>query len=313
MKLIVARLRDANFGDDLNTYIWPRLLPDFFDDDASVVFLGIGSILNHRFDGDYVKVVAGAGHVSEYGRLPDLSGGDWRIYFVRGPPTAAALGLDPGLAIGDPAILIRTLVDPGQRRPEVASFMPHWESMGWGFWDEACAAGGLNLIDPRRPVEEVVSEILRSTVLVTEAMHGAVVADALRVPWVAMRPVDPRHRAKWRDWAEALGLELQPRVLTPSSLAELAPLVTLRAPVIAATRRVMASWPLWPVRFATVRLAADCLRSAAAAPPQLSSDQAIGSATERMLAQVDLLLRHRREGRFRDPPAGRETAPSTPA
>jgi succinoglycan biosynthesis protein ExoV len=126
-----------------------------------------------------------------------------------------------------------------------------------------------------------------------------------------MRPIDPRHRAKWRDWAEALGLDLRPRPLAPSGLAELAPLVTGRAPLIAATRRVMASWPLTPVRAATVRLAADCLRRAAAAPPQLSSDRAIGNATERMMAKVDLLRRHRREGRFGAPPAPGENERST--
>ena len=299
MKLIAAKLRDPNFGDDLNEWMWPRLLPDVFDDDPSVVFLGIGSILNHRFNGPSVKVVAGAGHVAEYGDLPDLGSGDWRFYFVRGPLTATALGLDRSLAIGDAAILVRTLVDPARRRPRTAAFMPHWESMGWGFWAEACDAAGVRLIDPRRPVEEVLSLILESTVLVTESLHGAVVADALRAPWIPMRPIDPRHRAKWRDWAEALQLELRPRPLAPSSLAELVPLVTRRVSIAAAARTMMRAWPLAPVRRATVAAAAKVLRAGAAAAPYLSSDRAISIATERMLEQVARLRQDAQDGLFK--------------
>jgi succinoglycan biosynthesis protein ExoV len=303
MKLIIARLREPNFGDELNGWMWPRLLPGFFDDDPSAVFLGIGSIITHRFDGPYAKVVFGAGHVREYGRLPDLAAPDWTFYFVRGPRTAAALGLDPDLAVGDAAILVRTLDDLPPRDPQVASFMPHWESMGWGYWERACEIAGLNLIDPRRPVPQVLREIARSRVVVAEAMHGAIVADSLRVPWVAVRPLDPRHRAKWPDWCEALGLEHAPRPLLPSSPTELVPLLTSRLSWLSAARAAMASPLLWPVREAAIRAAAASLRAAAAAPARLSSDAAIERATQRMLEKLDLLKRHRGEGRYA-PPSG---------
>ena len=59
MKLFYCQLPDGNFGDELNTYLWPRLLPDAFDgtvpyrpkatprveldDPAETFFIGIGT------------------------------------------------------------------------------------------------------------------------------------------------------------------------------------------------------------------------------------------------------------------------------
>jgi succinoglycan biosynthesis protein ExoV len=53
---------DRNFGDELNGYVWPRLLPDFFDQNADARFLGIGSILDSRHLHAPVKLVAGSGY-----------------------------------------------------------------------------------------------------------------------------------------------------------------------------------------------------------------------------------------------------------
>jgi hypothetical protein len=185
MKLLHARLRAPNFGDDLNLWLWPKLLPGVFDDDESIVFYGIGSIISHRSDGPAKKIVLGAAFVPEYGRLPDLAGDRWQFYFVRGPVTAAALGLDPALGIGDPAVLVRTVLPPGKRDGPVC-FMPHWESLEWGYWQAVCQRAGLSLIDPRWPVERVLDAIGSARLMICEAMHGAIVADALQFrgfPW----------------------------------------------------------------------------------------------------------------------------------
>jgi hypothetical protein len=51
------------------------------------------------------------------------------------------------------------------------------------------------------PVEQTLATLLRIRLPVIATIHGAIVADALRVPWVPMLPFDPRHRAKWEEWA----------------------------------------------------------------------------------------------------------------
>lgn len=298
MKLFLTRLRAPNFGDDLNPWMWPRLLPDMFDDDNSVTVFGIGSIISHRRDGPALKIVLGSAFVAEYGGgLPDLSGDRWRFYFVRGLDTAAALGLDPALGVGDAALLIRTLLPPGSGHGPVC-FMPHWESLEWGYWAEACDLAGVTLIDPRWPVERVLAAIAGARLMICEAMHGAIVADTLRVPWVPVTPLDTHHRAKWRDWAGALNITLEPRPLWPSSLTEWVPHVTRRLSLLGLARGAMDTWALAPARAATIRLAGRRLRTLSRLPGQLSDERTLDEAVERMTAAVQRFRDDWRVGRL---------------
>jgi hypothetical protein len=93
-----------NFGDELNSLLWPALLPDFFDHDPAEIFLGIGSVLDSRHPPGAVKIVAGAGYGGY--ELPPVINGNWMIHWVRGPITACRIGLPPAYGLGDPASLI---------------------------------------------------------------------------------------------------------------------------------------------------------------------------------------------------------------
>jgi succinoglycan biosynthesis protein ExoV len=194
----------TNFGDELNTLLWPALLPHFFDDNPASRFLGIGSILDRRHDGPSLKLVAGSGYGGYEGR-PRLDE-TWSIHWVRGPRTARLLGLDPALGLGDPAALVPAALGIRRHAGTDIGFMPHFESAGRGAWCQAAALAGIRLIDPRDPPAAVLSAMAGCRLIMSEALHGIIVADALRIPWIAIRPLARIHRPKWFDWADTLGI-----------------------------------------------------------------------------------------------------------
>lgn len=287
MKLQYFQGPHPNFGDELNPWLWPKLLPSFLDEDSSTLFLGIGSIIGTAYDDQALKVVFGSGFSASYHYKPDVHDGKWDVFFIRGPRTAERLGLSKDLAIGDSAILLRAVVKP-IHRPKTIGFMPHWESLDRGDWGRVCSLAGITLIDPRKPVEQVMDAILQCKVLVAEAMHGAIVADALRVPWIPLLPIHGNHRDKWYDWAGALDLTLRPFRLWPSSPLELG-IAVERHKALSAAASALSS--IKGAESALQHLAAKRLQKLAQEEPQLSQDSAIENATERMLEQIEKLKR----------------------
>jgi succinoglycan biosynthesis protein ExoV len=186
--------------------------------------------------------------------------------------------------------------------------MPHFESAGGGLWEQAAAAAGITLIDPRGDPRSIMTAIAGCQILLSEALHGVIVADTLTVPWVAIEPLAPIHRPKWGDWAETLGLAITFAHLSPSSLLEHASLSRLAA--YHTGRRLLACRGEWLRRRGTgyfVDRAAAALRRAAQAEPQLSARAALDRSTSRMLGRLDELRRvHLRTG------AGTDYQNSTP-
>lgn len=214
MKLWYPAAPIGNFGDDLNLWLWPRLVPDLLDEDGRVLLVGIGTILNAGLPADPLKIVLGAG--CGYARPPDPAG-RWRFYAVRGPLTAAALRLPASVVATDPGSLVGELLGQPERVRDAdqVTFMPHIVSpirarqCGWDL-EQVTRASGLGYIRGDEDVDDVINAIRGSRLLITEAMHGAIVADALRVPWVPVRIFGQVLPFKWRDWCASLGLEYEP-------------------------------------------------------------------------------------------------------
>lgn len=214
MRLYYFKAARGNFGDDLNAWLWPRLLgADFFDPASQEQLVGIGTLLNHRVPPARRTLVFGSGY--GYGSRPALDA-SWHFFCVRGPGTARELGLAPELAITDPAILIyeytREAVRPVAGR---IGFIPHCDSAEAFDWRPLCERAGLFFIDSRGTVDEVIAAIGSCERVLTEAMHGAIFADAMRVPWVAVHAYPHISAFKWKDWCDSMALDYAPQPLQP--------------------------------------------------------------------------------------------------
>lgn len=204
MKLYYYKDEKGNFGDDLNPWLWGRLIPKILDNDESELFVGIGTILNNRIPASPHKTVFGSG--LGYGSAPPHIDEKWRFYCVRGPLTARSLNLADRYAITDPAALIATLKLTSEAKIGPA-LIPHHVSASNANWTNICKTLGIRYIDPRSSVDQVIHEISQSTYIITEAMHGAIFADSLRIPWCPVIFYDHILKSKWLDWSLSLGIE----------------------------------------------------------------------------------------------------------
>lgn len=211
----------GNFGDDLNLWLWDHLLPGFRDVHPDVLLVGVGTVLDRALLPSGIrKLVVGSGF--GYGTLPDMSDrAEWDVRCVRGPLTAEAAGLPLERGIVDPAVMVADMPEfRNIEKKHRKSFVPHWESAVAGLWPAICETVGLNYIDPRGEAGEVIREIAASEMVVAESMHGAILADAFRIPWVAVTTSRSINSFKWRDWASTLGVSYHPRQVPVSSRAE---------------------------------------------------------------------------------------------
>ena len=222
MKLYYYQRPDGkfNFGDDLNYWLWPKLIPHYFDEDPETVFVGFGTLLNNLLPqrvSPAKKVLifsTGAGYERKLKYIPS----HFKIYSVRGPYSTQVLNLSPTLAITDAAILVKQCWKYGQFSRDQVSFMPHIDhaTIVGEKLKKLCEEINIQYINPaEKNLELIFNQIDHSQILFTEAMHGAIVADAFRVPWV---PVCSGARIlpfKWQDWCASIQTPYQPIYLPP--------------------------------------------------------------------------------------------------
>lgn len=224
MKYVVAKSRKDNFGDDLNAWLWPELFGNKPGNDDTY-FLGIGSILlgnspllakmdNAR------KIVFGSGVRPSESYIPYQPDSKTDIRFLRGPLSAAML-LNKYEYISDAAYAIRQLKDfeslKNTTKKYRISLMPYFLSADLYNWQAICKELGYHYISPlsEHGVEFTLKEIAASSCLITEAMHGAIAADLLRVPWHRFVLSTPHMEGtmvsqfKWSDWQQSIAVNEQ--------------------------------------------------------------------------------------------------------
>ncbi len=227
LEYIYYKSKKGNFGDDLNGWLWPKFFGESNSNDDYLI--GIGSILfkdcvvlkplNNK-----KKIVFGSGVKPAKNSL--VMDNSWDVQFVRGPLSAGALGKKHEY-ISDGAYALRLIqeFDKLKNTPKKykVSVMPYFHSVEYFDWKEICRQLGYHYISPlaESGIENTLQEIAASEQVITEAMHGAIVADALRVPWSRFILSTPYTEGqmisefKWMDWLYSIQLIIDKPVYIP--------------------------------------------------------------------------------------------------
>jgi succinoglycan biosynthesis protein ExoV len=219
MKYLYYKDPKGNFGDDLNAWLWPKVFENQNLIENSY-FIGIGTMLfnnNPLFNNlkDKEKIVFGAGIRPKY----DFFQVDetWKIIFLRGPLSAMNLN-NKYPFITDAAYSLRSIPEFEQikntKKKYKISVMPYFKSCQFVDWENICKELGYHYISPRseKGTEFTLSEIAASECLISEAMHGAIIADVFRVPWSRFVFSTPSQEGelvsefKWNDWLNSINI-----------------------------------------------------------------------------------------------------------
>lgn len=169
-----------NFGDDFNPDLFQQLLKvrvRFATDQAKPHVLGMGSILGRA---TAASVIAGSGLIGP-GTVPKQFG---RVAAVRGALTRDLLGLPDSIALGDPMLAIALTVNKVARRSEGIALVPHVTNVT-AF--RRRFGRQFQIIDPGDDPIRVIEQIAGSAAVISQSLHGLIVADAMEVPnaWLA--------------------------------------------------------------------------------------------------------------------------------
>jgi len=195
-----------NFGDKLNDIIFPSIginncIPYNKPNLANLPLdtaVGLGTLLTKKIRSSVTVLGTGADGT----RKPNVNL-DYK--FVRGSLTAKFLGLDHSLAKGDAAYYLKNYMQALVRPKEYkVGIVPHYVNNN--------ELVGSNIISPTLPTNKFIKEISKYEIILAEAMHGAICADILRIPWAPISINQERYPIqffKWQDWASVFDIDLE--------------------------------------------------------------------------------------------------------
>lgn len=219
MELIYFKSTVPNFGDDLNPEIWPVLRPDLFEKKDGRGFVGIGTIIGRAFDESLDLTVFASGTGNNPFNAWDHRKVDYAC--VRGPLSAKMLKLDPKTAITDGAVVLPHV--PGFPKKAAGGgkplIIPHWESFHAPGWEDVARLTGYDLLDPRIDPFKAAEIITSASLVLTESLHGAILADMYGIPWSVFIPSKNFGVYKWVDWAMSLERSFRATIIPPPNAA----------------------------------------------------------------------------------------------
>lgn len=211
MKLIYHR--GQNFGDALNPLIFEHFLNDgALNESSDIELLGIGTIFGLK-QSELKKVVFSSGISDDeatYGAIPQIDG-KYDIRAVRGPLTAELLNISTRLAVTDGAALVAKVFPRSiMSVPSQVGFIPHHKSLDfYSDWETVANSAGLTFLDIRQKPKSFLRQLWTCEAVITEAMHGAIVADTYSIPWIPIKLYSHINEFKWMDWAASVRVDMQ--------------------------------------------------------------------------------------------------------
>ena len=213
-RLVHYKATSGNVGDDFSDWLFSRYLGERLAAEGDTLLFGVGSILDRGFDKAFDdgairrRFVFGSGARSARS-VPDVAAPGWTVYCVRGALSASAIG-QPEKALADPAILAPRLLPAAGTPAGPVGIVPYFTA-SHGIWGKVAEKFGWKLVSPHLGVEEFIAALTQCSRVFCESMHGAIFADAYRIPW---RPVSgtgissegATHAFKWTDWCSGMGV-----------------------------------------------------------------------------------------------------------
>jgi succinoglycan biosynthesis protein ExoV len=195
----------------MNLWFWDDVLTEWRSICPDTTLSGIGTLIGKSMISRYPKIlVCGSG--AGYGNIGSVSLDHVKFSWVRGPHTASLLGLSMDTAITDPACLVAYLprfAERGKNR-KGAIFVPHRLTANLDLdWGKIGDRAGLEVVLPTEDSVSVIKQIRDAELVIAESMHGAIIADAFRVPWVPVAISHHFNTFKWRDWSDSVEVKLE--------------------------------------------------------------------------------------------------------
>lgn len=163
-----------------------------------------------------------------------------RFHAVRGPRTAAGLGLPVHIPLGDPALLLPYIRQEEVKQHGCTLVVPHFFQVDQIHAAHRCRLTGCDELlsmrvlgapvpgqrmSPRRlpgmmkaraqlgiPVctaWQTIRRIAGADFVLTGSLHGAILAQAYGVPWASYDDGYVDVPEKWHDWADYLGIQIR--------------------------------------------------------------------------------------------------------
>ena len=199
-----------NFGDDINPSFLQRLSGQpvrFANDQTQPHLLGVGSILESATPS---SIVIGSGYLKPTsGPLSKQT----TVISLRGQLSLERADCEGNVLLGDPLVLVDRLFDKPIQKKHRTGLVAHVLNISAM---KAKYGRHTHLISPMQEPWKVVEEIASCEQIVSQSLHGLIVADAFNVPnvWIAPSESMTGGRFKFDDYYSTLDQAKQPLVVT---------------------------------------------------------------------------------------------------